>query len=81
VATICGEPSSSGGEDGDTSNDESQINRERGGSQYFLITPKLLPNLQYHERMKVIVVNNGEYLPSSDQWKSCHGDRWVEMAA
>lgn len=32
-------------------------------SQYLLITPKLLPNLEYHERMKVMVVNNGEYLP------------------
>lgn len=31
--------------------------------QYFLITPKLLPNLRYHERMKVLIVNNGEWLP------------------
>ena len=31
--------------------------------QYFLITPKLLPDLQYHERMKVLCVNNGEWLP------------------
>ena len=32
-------------------------------AQYFLITPKLLPDLQYHERMKVLCVNNGEWLP------------------
>ncbi|KAL7423200.1 Structural maintenance of chromosomes protein 5 [Cryptotrichosporon argae] len=33
--------------------------------QYFLITPKLLTDLPYHERMKVLVVNNGTYLPES----------------
>ncbi|KAF8967457.1 P-loop containing nucleoside triphosphate hydrolase protein [Flammula alnicola] len=32
-------------------------------AQYFLITPKLLPDLNYHERMKVLCVNNGEWLP------------------
>jgi chromosome segregation ATPase len=32
-------------------------------AQYFLITPKLLPDLVYHERMKVLCVNNGEWLP------------------
>lgn len=26
--------------------------------RYFLITPKLLPNLDYHEKMKVLIVNN-----------------------
>lgn len=31
-------------------------------SQYFLITPKLLPNLNYHKKMKVLCVNNGEWL-------------------
>lgn len=31
--------------------------------QYFLITPKLLPDLRYHERMKILCVNNGEWLP------------------
>lgn len=34
--------------------------------QYFLITPKLLPDLNYHERMKVLCVNNGEWLPDED---------------
>lgn len=32
-------------------------------AQYFLITPKLLPDLEYHDRMKVLCVNNGEWLP------------------
>lgn len=32
-------------------------------AQYFLITPKLLPDLMYHERMKILCVNNGEWLP------------------
>ncbi|KIK65311.1 hypothetical protein GYMLUDRAFT_38753 [Collybiopsis luxurians FD-317 M1] len=32
-------------------------------AQYFLITPKLLPDLKYHERMKILCVNNGEWLP------------------
>ncbi|KAJ7183001.1 hypothetical protein C8R43DRAFT_1145589 [Mycena crocata] len=32
-------------------------------AQYFLITPKLLPDLEYHQRMKILCVNNGEWLP------------------
>ncbi|KAJ6450163.1 hypothetical protein C8R45DRAFT_883718 [Mycena sanguinolenta] len=36
-------------------------------AQYFLITPKLLPDLEYHERMKILCVNNGEWLPDSDE--------------
>ncbi|EPQ30108.1 uncharacterized protein PFL1_02225 [Pseudozyma flocculosa PF-1] len=30
-------------------------------SQYFLITPKLLTDLRYHEKMKILVVNNGDW--------------------
>ncbi len=30
-------------------------------SQYFLITPKLLPDLAVHELQKVLLVNNGVY--------------------
>ncbi|TRM70021.1 P-loop containing nucleoside triphosphate hydrolase protein [Schizophyllum amplum] len=33
--------------------------------QYFLITPKLLPDLKYHDRMKILCVNNGEWLPEN----------------
>jgi structural maintenance of chromosomes protein 5 len=36
-------------------------------AQYFLITPKLLEDLDYHERMKVLCVNNGEWLPDENQ--------------
>jgi structural maintenance of chromosomes protein 5 len=31
--------------------------------QYFLITPKLLPGLKYHPLMRILCVNNGEWLP------------------
>lgn len=34
-----------------------------GGSQYFLVTPKLLPGLKYDSRMKVHVVVSGEFMP------------------
>ena len=33
-------------------------------SQYFLITPKLLPDLEYHERMRVLCIASGEHMPS-----------------
>ena len=29
--------------------------------QYFLITPKLLTGLTYHRKMKVLIVNNGNW--------------------
>ncbi|ORY46464.1 P-loop containing nucleoside triphosphate hydrolase protein [Rhizoclosmatium globosum] len=32
-------------------------------SQYFLITPKLLPDLEYHEKMKVLTIFNGDHQP------------------
>ncbi|RKP11061.1 hypothetical protein THASP1DRAFT_27160 [Thamnocephalis sphaerospora] len=31
--------------------------------QYFLVTPKLLPNLVYHDMMKVLCIFNGEWQP------------------
>ncbi|TCD64231.1 Structural maintenance of chromosomes protein 5 [Steccherinum ochraceum] len=40
-----------------------EVTCKADSGQYFLITPKLLPDLQYHERMKVLCVNNGEWLP------------------
>jgi hypothetical protein len=30
--------------------------------RYFLITPKLLTGLHYHEKMKVLCVNNGDWM-------------------
>ncbi|KAH9875364.1 hypothetical protein J1614_004856 [Plenodomus biglobosus] len=34
-------------------------------SQYFLITPKLLTGLKFHEKMKVHVINSGEHVPDA----------------
>ena len=34
-----------------------------GGSQYFLITPKLLHNLTYERGMRVLCIASGEYMP------------------
>ncbi|KAL7273372.1 Structural maintenance of chromosomes protein 5 [Rhizina undulata] len=31
-------------------------------SQYFLITPKLLPDLKYHPRMKIHCINSGDWI-------------------
>ena len=33
--------------------------------RYFLITPKLLPGLEYHPNMKVLTINNGKFVPSA----------------
>lgn len=32
-------------------------------SQYFLITPKLLPGLAYHPKMRVLCIASGEFMP------------------
>ena len=40
-----------------------EVTCKEDSTQYFLITPKLLPNLDYHQRMKILCVNNGEWLP------------------
>ncbi|KAJ1979212.1 Structural maintenance of chromosomes protein 5 [Dimargaris cristalligena] len=40
-----------------------QVACETLSAQYFLITPKLLPNLEYHPRMKVLCIYNGEWQP------------------
>jgi structural maintenance of chromosomes protein 5 len=34
-------------------------------NRYFLITPKLLPGLNYHRNMKVLTVNNGRFVPQT----------------
>jgi chromosome segregation ATPase len=39
----------------------------KSNSQYFLITPKLLPDLVYHEKMTVLCVFNGPWQPV-DRW-------------
>jgi hypothetical protein len=40
-----------------------QVTCSEDSGQYFLITPKLLPNLTYHENVTVLVINNGDGLP------------------
>ena len=53
------------GED-DDANDEENGTRYRstgGGSQYFLITPKLLHGLRYERGMRVLCIASGEYMP------------------
>jgi len=45
-------------------------------SQYFLITPKLLPALKYARRMRVHVICSGEYVPASgkqEEWRGGMG--------
>uniref|UniRef100_A0A182PUN3 Structural maintenance of chromosomes protein 5 n=1 Tax=Anopheles epiroticus TaxID=199890 RepID=A0A182PUN3_9DIPT len=37
-----------------------------GQSQYFFVTPKLLPRLKCNDKMNVIVVHNGKYIASPD---------------
>ncbi|KAG6844359.1 hypothetical protein H0H87_007540 [Tephrocybe sp. NHM501043] len=43
-----------------------QVTCKEDSAQYFLITPKLLPDLIYHDRMKILCVNNGEWLPEEN---------------
>ncbi|KAJ3107199.1 Structural maintenance of chromosomes protein 5 [Phlyctochytrium planicorne] len=43
---------------------------QEGNSQYFLITPKLLPDLEYHPKMKVLVIYNGEHQPKTFDFKA-----------
>jgi structural maintenance of chromosomes protein 5 len=38
-------------------------------SQYFLVTPKLLPDLEYHKNMRVLCIMNGTWQP--DDWTVC----------
>jgi hypothetical protein len=44
-------------------NEMVEVTCKEDSAQYFLITPKLLPDLRYHKRMKILCVNNGEWLP------------------
>ncbi|CAO3590457.1 unnamed protein product [Absidia cylindrospora] len=47
-----------------------------GTSQYFLITPKLLPDLYYNEHMRVLCIYNGEWQP--EKLKSA--DHYLQQA-
>ena len=50
--------------DGEEDREDTAAGQSRGGSQYFLITPKLLHNLTYERGMRVLCIASGEYMPS-----------------
>ena len=52
VGIACGSDEATGGGE-----------EEHGGSQYFLITPKLLHGLEYARGMQVMCIAAGEYMP------------------
>ena len=37
-------------------------------SQYFLLTPKLLPGLNYSPRMNLLIVHNGPFMCHHSEW-------------
>ncbi|KXS17350.1 P-loop containing nucleoside triphosphate hydrolase protein [Gonapodya prolifera JEL478] len=41
-----------------------EVSCRDSSSQYFLVTPKLLQDLEYHENARICVVFNGDHLPS-----------------
>ncbi|WWC70626.1 uncharacterized protein I206_104577 [Kwoniella pini CBS 10737] len=51
-----------------------EVTCEADAGQYFLITPKLLTGLTYHPKMKVLIINNGAYLPDSTKKNKKYGD-------
>jgi len=40
-----------------------------------LITPKLLADLEYNERMKILCIYNGEWQPEHNEWSV---DKFIE---
>jgi structural maintenance of chromosomes protein 5 len=44
-----------------------QVTCAEDSGQYFLITPKLLPNLTYHENVTALVINNGAWLTDPEE--------------
>ena len=62
-----GAPSAAGVAGASRQRNNSQREKRRGGrgnsSQYFLITPKLLPNLDYQRGMRVLCIASGEFMP------------------
>jgi chromosome segregation ATPase len=60
------------GEDGDEGGS--------GGSQYFLITPKLLSGLKYRRGMRVLCIVSGENMPPADGESKVDFGAWVQKA-
>ncbi|XP_064607700.1 structural maintenance of chromosomes protein 5-like [Liolophura sinensis] len=42
---------------------------KRSSSQYFLLTPKLLPDLEYSDNMRVLCVYNGPLMMNHTEWR------------
>ncbi|KAL8768531.1 MAG: hypothetical protein Q9203_005652 [Teloschistes exilis] len=59
-------------------NASAAMNGHGGGSQYFLITPKLLPSLTYARGMRVLCIASGERMP--EEANKVDFRRAVEMA-
>jgi hypothetical protein len=47
-------------------------------SQYFLLTPKLLPNLRYDESMHILCISSGHTLPPYDYVGGAFMERFAE---
>lgn len=61
-------------EDDDAAKGENREGGKVGGSQYFLITPKLLHGLRYERGMRVLCIASGEYMPKDQSvvdFKAC----------
>ena len=64
VAVACADAAPSArDEDGEGDGEGSRAAGRVSGSQYFLVTPKLLTGLRYHERMVVHAIYSGESMP------------------
>ena len=66
VAVACGSDAASArGIENDVGEDDQMEDEDggSGGSQYFLITPKLLHGLAYARGMQVLCIASGEYMP------------------
>ena len=50
---------------------------QENSAQYFLLTPKLLPGLEYSPRMNVLIVNNGQGMCHHSHWKM---ERFLDRA-
>ena len=76
-------------DDDDDANEEAGASTHRhgsmgGGSQYFLITPKLLHGLRYERGMRVLCIASGEYMPkdhTSVDFRGCVDIKRGIMAA
>ncbi|XP_044593423.1 structural maintenance of chromosomes protein 5 [Cotesia glomerata] len=49
-----------------------ELTTNRSGSQYFLITPKLLPHLHYNDNCRIHVVHNGPWVQPTDKFNVQH---------